>query len=146
MDNYLAGRMDEINRLYFRMTELPGIKWSKGSLKKRYRKITFGTYDYRKDQIRIHPVLKDPNIPGIVLDYVLFHELLHYQDREELKAGHTAFRLFRRHRVRVHTKGFHQREMEYPHKKEASRIMRCIAGGTFKVEAEPRETLFESVL
>lgn len=146
MDPFLKDKLDEINNRYFRMDGLPAIKWSKGSLKRKYRKITFGSYDFKKDQIRVHPVLKDQNVPGIVLEYVLFHELLHYQDREALQEGHTSFRLFRRRRVRVHTSDFHKREKEYPFKKEASRIMRCIAGGTFRGEPEPKETLFETAV
>jgi hypothetical protein len=142
MDEFLKNRMDEVNRLYFGMGSLPGIRWSKGSLKKKYRKITFGTYDYKKDQVRIHPVLRDTGIPSIVLDYVLFHELLHYQDREILKAGHIRPVLFGRRKARIHTPDFHKREKDFPYKKEASKFMKMIASGTFQAEPADGTGLF----
>lgn len=143
MDPFLIGRMEEINREYFQHGDLPSIRWSKGSVKRKYRKITFGSYDFKKNQIRIHPVLKNSDIPSYVLEYVLFHELLHYQDREELKAG-AEFRLFGRKRFKAHSRDFHRREKDYPYKKEATRVMKSIAGGTFGPEERltPRETLF----
>lgn len=123
----LLQRMEAVNRKYFQYGVLPGVGWSRGRIQKRYRRITFGCYDIRKKQIRLHPVLKDPRVPAFVTDFVIYHELLHYGDYAVHK---TASPVRSRLKVnRVHTPEFHSREKEFNGKKEASVLMRKIASG-----------------
>jgi hypothetical protein len=135
METFLIDRMTSINEEYFDFTELPKIKWSKGVIKKKYRKLTFGTYDIKKEMIRIHPILKNPNIPSLVLDFIIYHELLHYEDREQLKtAKRVPLFLRRRGKNRVHNNHFHNREKAFPFKKEATKIMTELVKGKFNAK------------
>ena len=127
IDKFLLDRMQFINNEYFKFKELPVIKWSKGSVKKKYRKITYGTYVIKKKEIRIHPILNNLLIPRYVLEFVIYHELLHFEDyhiREKSNVRH-------RGKDRVHTPHFHKREKEFEFKKQASKIMHELARGTY---------------
>lgn len=130
MEINLESRLQSVNEIYFGFSELPPIRWSKGVVKKKYRKLTFGTYDIKKNQIRIHPLLKNNLIPALVLDFVIYHELLHYEDRAELQ-DRLKGTLFRK-RKRVHTVEFHKREKAFEEKKEAARLMQEIVRGVYQ--------------
>lgn len=133
MESMLESRLESVNRTYFCFPALPSVRWSRGRVLPRYRKITFGTYDFKRNEIRIHPLLKNSGVPSAVLDYVLFHELLHYEDRDRLKemAPPVSWPLFRGRsgRRRVHNRCFHDREKEFPGKEEACRWMRRFVKG-----------------
>ncbi len=100
-------------------------------MKKKYRKLTFGTYDIRKDEVRIHPVLINKSIPEAVIEFVIFHELLHYQDRKELLERKNSGFFHKSVSFKVHGIHFHRREKGYPGKEKASKIMKELAEGTF---------------
>lgn len=119
--SFLYNKLQNVNQSFFNLTELPQIKWSKGQLKKRYRRITFGCYDIKKNEIRIHPVFKTAAFPDFVLDFVIYHELLHYIDRDIMKQER---RLFRYNRKRVHNKSFKEREKMFPHSLEATKLLK----------------------
>lgn len=124
----LIARLQQVNKEYFKSKSLPEIKWSKGRVKEKYRKLTFGSYDFKRNEIRIHPLLKNENFPSFVLDYILFHEMLHYQDRENLKnMRHSKF--FKKNECRAHSSGFRLKEKAFPHRKEALKIMKAIVMG-----------------
>lgn len=115
-DKYLLALMNKINDEYFQFEELPHIKWSKGQIKKHYRKLMLGAYDLHKNEIRLHPLFREEKLPETILEFVIYHELLHYEDRHHLikrKRGH-----------RVHNKTFHQREKAHPYYKEATRTVK----------------------
>ncbi len=143
MSSFLIERMDQINEKYFNFDSLPLIKWSRGRIKKKYRKLTFGTYDIKKMQIRIHPILKNNIIPGFVLDFVIYHELLHYEQMissrvepslvkpVQIKPVFHKINTRKKLKVKIHSIEFHKREREFPQKKEASRIMKDIVIGSF---------------
>ncbi|NPV02499.1 MAG: M48 family metallopeptidase [Brevinematales bacterium] len=118
MEELLKNKISDINEQYFGLDELPAIVWSRGRIKRRYRRLTLGSYHYHKNEIRIHPLFREREIPDYVLEYVIFHELLHFEDRNELKR--------RRRGDRIHSAEFHSREREYPRKKEASRYVKNI--------------------
>ncbi|OHD56350.1 MAG: hypothetical protein A2Y33_12140 [Spirochaetes bacterium GWF1_51_8] len=105
-----------MNEAYFGFDELPSIVWSRGRIKKRYTRLTLGSYHHKKNEIRIHPLFRERELPGYVLDYVIYHELLHFEDRSRLAK--------RRRGERVHTSNFHSREHNFPHKREATRYVR----------------------
>ncbi len=133
MEIELQEYLQKIDRAYFQNPDPPSIKWSRGLIKKRYRKLTLGTYDARKNEIRIHPILKNGKIPSMVLEFVIYHEMLHAQDRREL-AEHSRRGVFhKKMSFKVHDTHFHKKEKEFPLKKEASRIMRELTCGTFGV-------------
>lgn len=113
----LEEALRRVNDRYFQFSELPCIVWSRGVVKGRYRKLTLGTYHIRKNQIKIHPILKTEDPARVLLDFVVYHEMLHYEDREMLlkRSGK---------RRRVHGTSFKNREKAYPAYEEAVKIMR----------------------
>ena len=137
MDNNidLKDKLEGVAKIYFSLSELPEIKWSKGVIKQKYRKITFGTYDLQKNIIKIHPILKDENIPYYVLDFIIYHELLHYEDRDEIiKKRKSITRLFSPRKRLYHHKEFKYKEKEFPYQKEADSILKRIAKGEYKLK------------
>ncbi|MFP2932159.1 hypothetical protein ACLESO_44760, partial [Pyxidicoccus sp. 3LG] len=57
-----------IGHVALELVELPG---------PRRRSIHLGGYDARLREIRIHPALDRPHVPAFVVDYLVFHALLH---------------------------------------------------------------------
>jgi hypothetical protein len=135
----LTDVLHRIDSAYFQNADPPSIKWGRGLIKKRYRKLTLGTYDIRKNEIRIHPILKRTDIPQIVLDFVIYHEMLHAQDRLILAERYKKKLFHKRTSFKVHDTHFHKREKDFPYKAEASRIMHELTCGTFT--AGNRQTL-----
>ncbi len=107
----LQETLEDINRIYFRLKDLPNICWSRGRIKSHYRRLTLGTYDIQKNEIRIHPLFQKRILEGFVLRYVIYHELLHYEDRYQLKK--------RNRGTRVHHRDFYLREKSFPKYEEA---------------------------
>jgi hypothetical protein len=101
--------LTRINEKFFGFDELPAIVWSRGRIQRKYRKLTLGTYDWKANKIRVHPLFREGHLPEFVLEFVVYHELLHYEDREKLQNR-------RRRRDRVHDSDFHKREKEFPRK------------------------------
>jgi predicted metal-dependent hydrolase len=122
--NFLFHRLEAVNKAFFNLPETPKIKWSKGQIKKRYRKITYGCYDIKKNEIRIHPILKNKEYPPYVIDFVIYHELLHYVDRELLKEKKSFFKFVRR--TKIHNKEFKKKELAFPYAEEAKRELNRI--------------------
>jgi len=130
--------LKKIANLYFELDEIPPIKWSRGRIKRRYRRLTLGTYDISKNEIRIHPLLREVEIPEYVLEYVIYHELLHYQDRHKLRHPRPFWK-----KRRIHDKDFHQRENEFPHKKKASLVIRKLVRGQYEFKQKQRGVTYE---
>jgi hypothetical protein len=51
--------------------------WARRPGKRRRRSIHLGGYDARLREIRIHPALDRPHVPAFVVDYLVFHAMLH---------------------------------------------------------------------
>lgn len=117
MSKVLIDALHNINLQYFALNELPEIRWSKGQIKKHYRRLTLGTYVPDKNLIRIHPLFREGILPEFVRDYVIYHEMLHFIDRNRLKKR-------KRGRRKIHTPEFHQKERQFPRSKEAQLMIR----------------------
>ncbi len=128
-DIFLEERLKLVNS-YFSLSSLPAIKWSKGKIKNRYRKITFGCYDIKKNEIRIHPILKSKKLPLFVLDFVIFHELLHFVERENLKDKN--FMRALKKKGRIHNHDFKRKEGEFPFAKSARGYLKELLNGEIK--------------
>lgn len=133
MSDTLKEALRRVNQAHFDLQELPAIKWSRGRIKPRYRRLTLGLYDITRNEVRVHPLFREKPIPEFVLDYIIFHELLHYQDRRELRRN----RWFRGRR-KVHDKAFHDREKSYPRHHEAALYIKSMLKGHFPSEKEER--------
>ncbi len=120
-DIFLLNRLNVVNKSFFNLSELPLIKWSKGQIKKKYRRITFGCYDIKKNEIRIHPIFKTAAFPDFVLDFVIYHELLHYIDRDLLRQEK---RLFQYSRKKVHNRSFKEKEKLFPNSLQSIKILK----------------------
>ncbi|MGL4394824.1 MAG: SprT-like domain-containing protein [Brevinema sp.] len=112
----LQQSLQRVNQEYFQFEELPQIVLSRGRQKEHRRAIVFGTYHLKDNKIKIHPVLLEQK--EFVLDFVVYHELLHYQDRNELKK--------RKKGDPVHTKAFRERERQFAQHDEAQKILKDI--------------------
>jgi hypothetical protein len=53
------------------------VGWARKPGRARRRSIHLGGYDARLREIRIHPALDRPHVPAFVVDYLVFHAMLH---------------------------------------------------------------------
>ena len=91
---------DRINMEYFggRLTCL--ITWGAKNPRRLVKKRTLGSYSRHADTIRINPILDRKSVPCYVLEFIVYHEMLHAELGIERKNG----------RRTVHSKEFRQRE------------------------------------
>lgn len=68
---------DELNRIYFENRISVPITWGQGRASRRVRRRILGSYSSRTGTIRIHPWLDRKTVPFYVLEYVVYHEMLH---------------------------------------------------------------------
>lgn len=69
----LAAMFDDLNQKYFEGgLQRPNIGWSTRGWRRQ-----FGCYDPGPDQILLNKRMDKPNVPRYVVEYVLFHEMLH---------------------------------------------------------------------
>lgn len=118
MQRRLEHTLHKVIRTYFpdfSGANIPHIKLSRGRFKKQRRSIVFGTYNALKNEIKIHPILLD-SVPEIALEFVVYHELLHFMERNILLA--------RKKKMRVHTKEFRQQEKKFIHYDKAQIILK----------------------
>ncbi len=87
------------------LPKVPTLSWSKTVARHR-----FGHWDPDHDAVVISQVLDDPQVPEFVLDYVLYHELLHIL--HPVKMGSATKRI-------VHSAVFKRDERRFPRWKEA---------------------------
>ncbi|MGB0652572.1 MAG: hypothetical protein ACPGQL_05180 [Thermoplasmatota archaeon] len=98
-----------------RLPEPPRLSWSRTASRRR-----FGHHDPDHDVIVLSRVLDDPKVPEFVLDYVVYHELLHIVHPPEPGQGGTG-------RRRVHTPAFKEAEVRFPQAAEAERWLSRLA-------------------
>ncbi|MBD6615573.1 SprT family zinc-dependent metalloprotease [Komarekiella sp. 'clone 1'] len=104
---------DKLNREYFaaNLTK-PRLAWSQINT---YRK--FGHYEPARDRVVISLTLDDANIPEFVIEFVLYHELLHKYHGTKWVQGRKMF----------HTKEFRVSESKFNFYKEALRWLEKLA-------------------
>lgn len=100
-DPILNSSFQKVNDQYFLgFIEKPNLVWGNHSLSK------IGSYDYGTDTISISQALKDA--PQEILDYVMYHEMLHKAHKFTSKAG----------RSRHHTKKFRTAESAFKNQEQ----------------------------
>jgi len=94
-----------VNRDYFDgALPAPHLAWSR-----RVRRLEFGRFDAPSDTVWLNPVLDDAQLPSFVIDFVVYHELLHKALGVRVLAG----------RRQVHTPAFRKAERRFARYAEA---------------------------
>ncbi|MGD0362838.1 MAG: M48 family peptidase [Bryobacteraceae bacterium] len=106
----LEAVFEALNAEHFQnMLARPQLGWSRGVSRNR-----LGHFDPSHNAIIISRIFDRPTVPGIALEYVMFHEMLHLRYPVE----HNGVRR------RVHTRDFHQAEQQFAKLKEAKEILK----------------------
>ncbi len=105
---------EDLNRRYFHgLMARPLLGWSR-----RPSHTSLGHWDPAHNAIILSRLLDDPAIPRVLVEYVMFHEMLHLKFPAESRAG----------RRRVHTHEFRESERAFPALEEARRLMKRLGG------------------
>jgi hypothetical protein len=105
-----------VNKAYFAGKQsMPHLVWSETHT---YRK--FGHYDKTRDLVMVSTTLDAPDIPAYVVDFVVYHELLHRELGVRRVNG----------RRRIHTPEFRQRERRFRKYDKAQAMLDDLSRGT----------------
>ncbi len=119
-DDFTQGRhfdletiFDRVNAAYFDgKLACPRLTWNT-----RITRAKMGHYDRFRDAVMLSVTLDDPDVPDFVVDYVMYHELLHKVLGTERING----------RRYVHTPAFREAERAFPHYEEAVAFLEATA-------------------
>lgn len=113
---------EKVNRDYFQgLLEKPQLCWS---IRRTYRRL--GTYSAQLDQVTISRTLDTLEIPSYVIEYIMYHELLHKKlGVQRANSG-----------KRNHTKAFKELEKHFRHYQEANQYLRTLT-------PNPRKSIFK---
>lgn len=105
------GKTYDLKKIFTKLLLLVPVKnvtigWSDRVRVGKFRSMTFGTFDKYTRQIRINPLLDDPEVPLYFLQFIVYHEMLHAVCQSQMDATG---------RCTVHTKEFKERERQFPH-------------------------------
>ncbi len=117
LESYLRVSLD----MGLTLPEIPKLSWSQQVSRRR-----FGHWDPDHGAIVLSQVLDDPRVPEFVLDYVLYHELLHIVHPVRMGSGT---------KRRVHTPEFKRAERKYPRWKEGDEWITKLAGRRWRTLA-----------
>jgi hypothetical protein len=103
---------DELNREYFfGLMAKPQLGWSRQASRS-----TLGHYDSSHNAIIISRKLDSPKVPRVVVEYVLFHEMLHLRFPVDVRGT----------RRKVHTREFREAERDYRHYAHVTELLKKI--------------------
>jgi hypothetical protein len=85
---------DKINETYFERSLLLKITWFGNPLPRSKSRLSLGLYYDSLKLVKIHRVLDDPIVPMYVLEYIVYHEMLHsvcrvYVDEKGINRVHS---------------------------------------------------------
>jgi len=111
----LAASFDRVNADYFRgRLDRPELVWGRAfSMRK------FGHYDSIRDTVMLSATLDRADVPAFVVDFVMFHELLHRSMGVAYANG----------RRSAHSQAFKKREKTFKLYKQAEAALQKLAGG-----------------
>jgi predicted metal-dependent hydrolase len=117
---HLTDSFLRVNEKYFDSElVMPTLSWSR-----RHTNTRFGHHDEALNTIVISKTLDSKKLPQYLLDYIMFHELLHIKHKTQYKNG----------RRRVHTKGFQNDEKKYQKRDEAEALLKKLSAGSIKTK------------
>jgi len=109
-DKILLESFKRVNEEYFSgLFDEPNLKWASKNFTR------LGTYDYKRDLVTISSLFQDA--PKEILDFIMYHELLHKQESFASKNGRNYY----------HTKSFRDKEKAFKNKnieKELKKFIR----------------------
>ena len=109
----LAGAFERVSREYFGgNVSRPRLIWSRTLTRRK-----FGHYDSIRDTVMVSATLDQPGVPEFVVDYVVYHELLHKQHGIHWHNG----------RARVHTPHFKREDRRFSRYAEADATLKQLA-------------------
>jgi len=109
----LEERFESVNRDYFGGSmSRPRLAWTRRLTHRR-----FGYYDPTRDRVMLSLTLDDRNVPRFVVEYLVYHELLHRQYPSQLVNG----------RYRSHTAQFKRAERRFRRYDEAEQWLSKLA-------------------
>lgn len=106
----LEAAFERVNGEYFGGVVEASITWSRMQ-RGRVRRRTLGSFCARSSTVRINPVLDNPEVPEVFLDFIVYHEMLHSCVEIREKGGRRV----------VHSREFRQRERMFRGYEEATR-------------------------
>ena len=108
----LNDSFDRLNGHYFGgALSKPRITWSEGRSRR-----TLGRYDATRHCIFISRIFDTPRMPGFVVDYVMFHEMLHIKHKSHIRGC----------RILVHTPEFRTDEKYFADYQNARQWLKTI--------------------
>lgn len=111
----LKRSFDRINdKFFYGQVEIPNLQWGEFSRRK------FATYDFQTDTIKFSKILEEQNIE--LIDYVMFHELLHKKLKFKSKNNRNLF----------HDTEFKKLEKSYPNSQELEKQLRRLGSKSRK--------------
>ncbi|MEO8025729.1 MAG: M48 family peptidase [Bryobacteraceae bacterium] len=106
----LAELFEELNHKFFGgLMAMPELGWSRQP-----SRVTLGHYDPSHHAIILSKLLDRPEVPRLVVEYVMYHEMLHLQHPVDHRGARRC----------VHTREFRQAEKHFPALKEAKEMIR----------------------
>ena len=99
----LTDIFNSLNSEYFNNSLSVVITWGKRSPRYAVKKRTLGNYQKKTNTIRINPMLDSKKVPRYVIEFIVYHEMLHAVIDTVLKNG----------RRSIHSKEFKNRESKY---------------------------------
>jgi hypothetical protein len=116
VDDFTQGRcfdledvFDRVNEAYFGgELDRPRLTWNT-----RITRVKMGHYDFVRDTMMMSVTLDAPDVPDYVVDYVMYHELLHKKLGKQMVNG----------RHYAHTSAFREAERAFPHYEEAQAFL-----------------------
>jgi CRISPR/Cas system CMR subunit Cmr6 (Cas7 group RAMP superfamily) len=119
----LADLAAEVHRTYFAKYPPLPVRWGQQITRKRRRTIRLGSYNHHTTEVRIHPLLNSPHIPGFFIQSIIYHEYLHH-----ILGAH-------------HNRRFHSHERRFTYYRESQEWIRrnlFLLLGRKKEELQPR--------
>jgi len=116
VDDFTQGRFFDLEAVFERVNEAyfggkldrPRLTWNK-----RITAAKMGHYDFLRDTVTVSVTLDAPEVPDYVVDYVMYHELLHKKlGTRAVKGRHYA-----------HTPAFREAERAFAHYEEAQAFL-----------------------
>lgn len=97
----------ELNSRFFQSSLVFSLTWGNRDHRglQRQRSVQLGVWLPRQRLVRMHPLLDDPRVPAFVVQYILYHEMVHIEVPPEVDGGG---------RVCPHTQAFYERERRFP--------------------------------